>query len=125
MSVDSFFIQVATVERNAADVVDGPGTANPIWATYVESLPCSFQPSGGGERMLARLALKPDYTHRLYCAVADVTEADRIVNVRMADGSELGLYAGKVFEIVSIQNPAGRNGYLKVLLWDLGVERDA
>lgn len=116
MSFDSLLTDIMTTQRRSLSGTDSYGQPVYTFSNHLIDQPCLLQANRGSVEEVADVhGEKAISTHRLYCRICDVTEADRIT-VSGGEGGPTYGAATRTFDILSIEQAAGQHHHLQMAL---------
>ncbi len=116
MSFDSLLTDTFTSQRRSLSGTDAYGQPTYVFADHLTDQPCLLQANRGSVEEVADVhGEKAISTHRLYCRICDVTEADRITISGGEGGPTYGA-ATRTYDILSIEQAAGQHHHLQMAL---------
>ena len=104
---DDLFNRSVKTQRMTSAATSRSAAGNETWADNIEGIACSIQPLLAIERE-AYAKVSPIATHKMYC----VAGLDILPRDRMVDETDATL----VYEIVAVEDQAGRNDVDRIIL---------
>ncbi len=124
MSFDSLLTDLMTTQRRSLTGTDDYGQPQYSWSNWLIDQPCLLQANRGSVEEVADVhGEKAISTHRLYCRICDVTEADRITISGGEGGPTYGA-ATRTFDILSIEQAAGQHHHIQFALRAIEPEQE-
>jgi len=116
MSFDSLLTDRFTSQRRTEIGTDDYGQPQYSFENWLIDQPCLLQANRGRVEEIADVhGEKVISTHRLYCRICDVNEADRIVVSGWEGGPDYGALT-RIFNILAIEQAAGQHHHLQMAL---------
>ena len=116
MSFDSLMKDIFISQRHTETGTDVYGQPTYEWQNWLIDQPCLLQANRGSVEEIADVhGEKVISTHRLYCRICDINEADRIVVSGWEGGPDYGALT-RTFNILSIEQAAGQHHHIQMAL---------
>ncbi len=116
MSFDSLMKDTFTSQRRTLTGTDAYGQPQYSFANHLVAQKCLLQANRGAvEETIDVHGNKVISTHRLYCRIVDIVEADRITVSGGVGGPDYDA-ATRTYDILSIEQAAGQHHHIQMAL---------